>query len=83
MRLGDEWKTTFKTRNGFYEWMVMLFGFFNAHSTFMGFKNRILKPYIGAFTVVYFDNILVYSKSKEEHLVHVKEIFLILRKDLC
>ncbi|XP_071683141.1 uncharacterized protein [Lolium perenne] len=78
---GEEYKTAFQTHNGHYEFMVMAFGLTGAPATFQFAMNASLAPVLRKFALVFFDDILIYSHSYEEHLGHVQEVLAILQRD--
>jgi hypothetical protein len=73
---GDTWKTTFKTNQGFFKWMVMSFGLCNALATFMRVTNDVLRNFLDDCVIVYLDDILIFNKSHEENVRHVKQVYM-------
>nr|GEZ07594.1 putative reverse transcriptase domain-containing protein [Tanacetum cinerariifolium] len=73
--------TAFRTRYGHYEFRVMPFGLTNAPPVFMDLMNRVCTPYLDKFVIVFIDDILIYSKDKEEHEKHLKTILKLLKRE--
>nr|GEX05505.1 reverse transcriptase domain-containing protein [Tanacetum cinerariifolium] len=73
--------TAFRTRYGHYKFCVMPFGLTNAPAVFMDLMNRVCKPYLNKFIIVFIDDILIYSKDKEEHEEHLKTILELLKRE--
>ncbi|KAJ9567836.1 hypothetical protein OSB04_003802 [Centaurea solstitialis] len=81
VREEDIAKTTFKTRYGHYEFLVMLFGLTNAPAVFMDLMNRVCRPYLDKFVIVFIDDILIYSQSKKDHEQHLRLILELLKAE--
>ena len=74
-------KTAFRTRYRHYEFLVMPFGLTNAPAAFMDLMNCVFRPYVDWFAMVFIDNILVYSKDREDHDTHLQVVLETLRKE--
>ncbi len=79
MKEQDIPKTTFRTNYGHYECIVFPFGLTNAPTTFMSLMNSLFQKYLGKFMFMFLDDILIYSKSKKEHMEHLEVLFEVLR----
>jgi len=77
---GDEEKTAFVTRYGQFEWVVMPFGLCNAPSTFQSLMNQVLGPDFDDFTFAYLDDVMAWSQSREEHVMHLRAVLHKLRE---
>ena len=81
MKAGEEFKTAFQTHFGHFEFRVMSFGLCGAPASFQGAMNCTLKPLLRKCVLVFFDDILVYSHSFDQHLVHLREVLQLLSQD--
>ena len=81
LKEGEEHKTVFSTHVGHYEFKVVAFGLSGAPGTFQGAMNNTLKPCLYRCAIVFFDDILIYSKSFEEHLDHLRQVLSLLAQD--
>ena len=80
VKVDDVQKTAFRSRYGHYEYVVMPFSVTNAPAVFMDYMNRIFQPFLDKFVVVFIDDILIYSKTREQHAEHLRLVLGVLRE---
>jgi hypothetical protein len=80
IREKDISKTAFRTWCGYYEFLMMSFGLTNASATFMNLMNKVLRQFIDRFVIVFIDDILVYSRFREEHEQHLRMMLQTLQE---
>ena len=80
IQAGDEWNTAFRTRYGHFEYTIMPFGLTNGPIVFQHMANDIFWDFLDIFLIIYLDDMLIYSKTQEEHDIHVREVLQRLRK---
>lgn len=78
---GDIWKIAFEKKQGLFEWLVMSFRLCSSPATFKRVMNDVLRPLLDDFVIVYLDDILIFSKTCEEHVKHVKQTLDVLKKE--
>lgn len=85
---GEEFKTTFKTHSGHFEYLVMSFGLTNSIASFQYLMNHVFQHFLRKFVIIFFDDIHVYNTSLEEHIDHLAQVFgvvnqFFLKKEKC
>jgi hypothetical protein len=81
MKEREEFKTTFKTHHGHYQFKVMPFGLTNAPSTFQCLMNELLQPFLRKFVIVFLDDIILYSPSLDQHIGHLQQVLAVLQEN--
>ena len=65
----------FKTKEGLFKWVIIPFSLSNAHATFMIYMDDLLQPFIGKCVIVYLDDVFIFSRSWEEHVIQLQQVF--------